>query len=85
MLRRCYLGSMGFNILIWHGSVAIEIGVFSEEVKRAAIKRESKLNFCFLCVANYRGNPWGDREGHCLKFEIGWALKVKGILFAYST
>lgn len=74
---------MGFHILIWHGFVAIEIGVFSEEVKRAAIKRESKLNFCFLSVANYRGNPWGDREGHCWKFEDCSTLKVERILFSY--
>lgn len=81
MLRCCYLGSMGFHILIWHGFVDIEMGVISEEVKRAAIKRESKLNFCFFCVANYRGNPWGDREGHCWKFENCLALKVERILF----
>lgn len=85
MLRCCYLGSMGFHILIWHGFVAIEMGVFSEEVKRAAIKRESKLNFCFFCVANYRGNPWGDREGHCWKFENCLALKVERILFVLLT
>lgn len=76
MLRRCYLGSMGFQILIWHGFVAPKLGVFFKEVKRAAIKRESKLNFCFFCVASYGGNPWGDREGHCWIFKNCLALKV---------
>lgn len=76
MLRRCYLGSMGFQILIWHGFVAPKLGFFFKEVKRAAIKRESKLDFCFFCVASYGGTPWGDREGHCWIFKNCLVLKV---------
>lgn len=74
---------MGFRILMGHGFVAQEMRVFFEKVKRAAIKREGKLNLRFFCVASYGGNPWCNRERHywieCLAVEVG----TVGRSFAY--
>lgn len=48
------------------------MGIFFEEVKRAAIKREGKLNLGFFCIASYGGNPWSNRERHCWIVEKVW-------------